>query len=83
MTAKYRKQFDINPDDLEIIEGALIERARTLCLELLEKKVSDDDHKHTLGAEELNSEMTEIQMLLGKLHNQKIWYSPQHYVPRG
>jgi hypothetical protein len=83
MTAKYRKQFDINPDDLEIIESALIERARVLCLEMLEKQATAANERGAGCADELNTEMTEIQMLLGKLHNQKIWYSPQQYVPRG
>lgn len=80
MTAKYQKKFDINPGDLELIENALLERARTLCLQMLDKQSSD---KPGAGVDCLNSQMQEIQMLLGKLHNQKIWYAPPQYVPRG
>lgn len=79
----YRKHFDINPDELEIIESALRERAGVLSLKLLDTKGADTCSETAKGIEKLNTEMTEIQMLLGKLHNQKIWYAPKQYVPRG
>jgi hypothetical protein len=32
---------------------------------------------------QLHAEMIEIQELLGRIHNQKNWYSPKEFVPGG
>jgi hypothetical protein len=32
---------------------------------------------------QLHAEMTEIQELLGRIHNQKVWYTPKEFVPGG
>ena len=82
MATKYSKQFDINLSDLDMIEKALRDQAKQLSQKKLEQleldKVSANDHPYLQ-----DPEMTAIQTVLGKLHNQKMWYTPQQYVPRG
>jgi hypothetical protein len=34
-------------------------------------------------SEKLKDEMHEIQELLGRLHDQKVWYRPKDFVPGG
>jgi hypothetical protein len=34
-------------------------------------------------SEKLKEEMHEIQELLGRIHHQKVWYSPKEFVPGG
>ena len=82
MTAKYSKQFDINIGELDTIERALRDQAKQLSRKKLEELQID---KLTADATPYlqDPEMTAIQTLLGKLHNQKMWYTPQQYVPRG
>ena len=82
MAAKYSKQFDINLNDLDMIEKALRDQAKQLSQKKLEQleidKLAVDANPYLQ-----DPEMTAIQTILGKLHNQKMWYSPQQYVPRG
>ena len=82
MAAKYSKKFDINLSDLEMIENALRDQAKQLSQKKLEQLEMD---KMVAEANPYlqDPEMTAIQTILGKLHNQKMWYTPQQYVPRG
>jgi hypothetical protein len=34
-------------------------------------------------SDQLHAEMREIQDLLGRIHQQKIWYKPDEFVPGG
>jgi len=56
--------------DIELIEhalqGKLSRRARTVML--------DPEGPYT---DELNDEIKEIRELLGRIHNQKVWYRPK------
>ena len=52
---KYNKTFELSPDDMELIEGALL-------------KVAANDNAVC---------PTSVQDLLGRLHNQKIFYRPK------
>lgn len=82
MSTKYRTQFDIDREELEIIETALRDHARNLYL----KSLDDPANPTSTGAsanESVNSRMNEINSVLGKLHNQKIWYNPKEFVPGG
>ena len=82
MATKYSKQFDINLNDLDMIEKALRDQAKQISQKKLEQLETDEltanAHLHLQ-----DPEMTAIQTVLGKLHNQKMWYTPQQYVPRG
>lgn len=62
MTA-YNKTFDLSPEELELIEAALREKQRRL--------------NSTQGCDRSSRLMRGTHDLLGKLHNQKVFYRPR------
>lgn len=67
---KYNRNFELTLSDIDMIEAALGVVTRDLSLgregsRALLPKVAKDDH------------ITEINDLLGRLHNQKIFYRPK------
>ncbi len=76
----YKKNFDLDEADIELIEDTLRNQIRTLT-----------DNKQSLSEAEsgraikLVETIKRLNELLGKLHNQKIWYSQvnQTGVPLG
>ena len=70
---KPNKNFELTVRDIEVIEQALRAKAGRRGLAIAQGDVS----------EKLKEEMHEIQDLLGRIHHQKIWYSPKEFVPGG
>ena len=70
---KPNTKFDLSVNDIEIIESALRAKAGRRGMKIL---AGEGDYK------QLKSEAEEIMDLLGRLHQQKIWYRPkkQTYV---
>jgi len=67
-------KFDLNVRDIEIIEQALRAKAGRSGLAIAQGETST----------KLKDEMHEIQELLGRIHQQKIWYKPKNkFVPGG
>jgi len=67
-------KFDLNVRDIEIIEQALRAKAGRRGLAIAQGETST----------KLKDEMHEIQELLGRIHQQKIWYKPKNkFVPGG
>ena len=67
-------KFELTVRDIEIIEQALRAKAGRRGLAIAQGETSD----------QLKDEMHEIQQLLGKIHNQKVWYKPKNkFVPGG
>ena len=65
--SKYNDKFTLNPNDLELIEQAL------------ESQVLQELKPAAAGPEWAGSEnVHRIRQLLGKLHNQKVFYSHAH-----
>ena len=64
MTA-YNRNFELTVEDLDLIETALLSQTAALA--------GDDE-----AAEEARAEARRIQDLLGRLHNQKVWYRPKN-----
>jgi hypothetical protein len=62
--AKYRKTFDLSINDIDLIEEALRRHLSTST----KKTLSSID-------ESANRKLMEVQSLLGKIHQQKIFYS--------
>jgi len=60
-------KFDLSVRDIEVIEHALRAKAGRRGIAIASGNYS----------EELRREMLEIQELLGKLHDQKVWYRPK------
>jgi len=82
MAKKYRTQFDLGLGDLEMIEDALRNQAKQLSQEKLDQ-LELEDLEVAANPYEPDPKLMAIQSVLGKLHNQKIWYTPEQYVPRG
>lgn len=78
--AHYEKSFDLNESDIELIEDTVRNEIRTLTQE----KQSSMEHAVDTAIA-LDTKIRRLNMLLGKLHNQKIWYSQvnQTGVPLG
>lgn len=67
---KYNRNFELTLSDIDLIEAALNVVTRDLSLgregaRALLPQVADDDH------------ITMINELLGRLHNQKVFYRPK------
>ncbi len=60
--------FDLNVRDIEIIEHALRAKAGRRGLSIAQGETSD----------KLKEEMDEILELLGRIHDQKVWYRPKN-----
>jgi hypothetical protein len=74
---KYNDTFKLNLKDIELIEQALHRQIHTLANARLEADRED--------ATEADIKIREYHQVLGKLHNQKIWYGQTHEtgVPLG
>ena len=70
---KPNNNFELTVRDIEVIEQALRAKAGRRGLAIDQGDVS----------EKLREEMHEIQELLGRIHNQKNWYSPKGFTPGG
>jgi hypothetical protein len=70
---KPNTQFDLTVRDIEVIESALRAKAGRRGMAIAQGNVST----------QLHAEMVEIQELLGRLHNQKVWYNPKGWTPGG
>src|SRR6056297_2408613 len=70
----YNTHFELDVDDLELIETALQERKKGLSLKRLEM-VSGDSADEELRR--IDETLSETHELLGRLHNQKVFYRPR------
>ena len=67
-------KFNLSVEDIDIIERALTAKAGRRGMRLMQ---GEDN-------EQIKQEMRDIQNLLGRLHEQKIWYKPKDkFVPGG
>lgn len=73
MATKPNKNFTLGVRDIEIIEQALRAKAGRRGMAIASGETSAT----------LRYEMHEIQELLGRIHNQKIFYKPKGFVPGG
>lgn len=83
MGRKYRTQFEIGLNELDIIEKALRAQASQIGDKMLNQKIATSEEVDADASEQLNTRMAAIQQVLGNLHNQKIWFRPQKPVPLG
>ena len=78
----YKKQFDLNVSDIDLIETCLRKELH-IRSEHYQEQVKQDNAEEMESAKQGVSEITE---LLGKIHNQKIWYDgdpAKPWVPKG
>ncbi|THH35769.1 hypothetical protein E4Z66_11830 [Aliishimia ponticola] len=65
--ARPNTRFELTVQDMDLIESALHTQKQALCDQLCEMTQPDED---------LKSDLSDIQELLGRLHNQKEFYRP-------
>lgn len=74
----YNEFFSLDIKDIEIIENALQHKLGRLCDNRLMLIQSTIKHESELDSvKEIDNDIKEINAVLGKLHNQKIWYRPR------
>ena len=76
--AKANTSFDLDVRDVELIENAL-NSIITKQSSTIIKSASNSNTQPTSEncPAEINNQIAELRDLLGKLHNQKIWYRPK------
>lgn len=73
----YNKEFELDLNDIEIIETALGKQLTRLSENRLTLVQSTIKPEHEISSvTEIDEKIREINDLLGRLHNQKIWYRP-------
>lgn len=80
---KYRDNFDLNVTDVSMIEDALKKRAGQISKTIMEKSSYNPFERQCASVKGYVDELTEIRELLGRLHNQKVWYRPNNFAPIG
>ena len=85
----YKKQFDLNPSDIDVIENCLrkelhvrSENCQCKCCQC-RRLAAQESGEEMVSSKQAISEITE---LLGKIHNQKIWYDgdpSKPWMPKG
>ena len=77
--SKPTTEFNLGLKDIDLIEDALnlvIARRSSAMSSLAEDKVENTTDMATY--KEIRQEVADLRCLLGRLHNQKNWYRPQH-----
>lgn len=80
---KYRTKFEIGLEELRLIEDSLSSRVGELSQASLDFEGEKLRLKDCDTVDDKMKELKEIRELLGRLHEQKIWFEPDSYVPRG
>lgn len=76
----YNKSFDLSIHDVDLIEEALRARGRELCK--MRRALAEENPAHLESIGVIEADQRENEELLGRLHNQKVFYRPsaQTYV---
>jgi len=74
----YNRTFDLTINDVDLIETALRARARELSTRLL--ALSEENPAHLDSIRAIQSDLKAGEDVLGRLHNQKVFYRPKEKV---
>lgn len=72
---RYNTSFELSIQDVDLIEEALRARARELCK--MRRALSDENPADFEAIRVIEADQRENEALLGRLHNQKVFYRPQ------
>ncbi|MEM1072910.1 MAG: hypothetical protein AAGI36_00545 [Pseudomonadota bacterium] len=77
---RYNTSFELSLRDVDLIEEALRARGRELCE--MRRALSDENPAHLESISVIESDQRENEELLGRLHNQKVFFRPlrQTYI---
>jgi hypothetical protein len=73
--ARYNRTFELSIHDVDLIEEALRARGRELCR--LRRALSDENPADMERIRVIEEDQRENAELLGRLHNQKVFYRPK------
>lgn len=74
----YNRNFKLSIEDVDLIEEALRARGRELCR--MRRALSDDNPADMESIRVVEEDQREGEELLGRLHDQKIFYRPRSKV---
>lgn len=74
----YNRKFDLSVEDIDMIEEAL--RARGRELSRMRLALSEENPAHLESIRVIEDDQRTGEELLGRLHDQKIFYRPQNAV---
>lgn len=75
---KYNRHFELGLEDLELIETALQQAKKDLSLKRLRILAQEmEDERRNAELDDIQTELSETHELLGRLHNQKVFYRPR------
>jgi hypothetical protein len=74
----YNRKFDLDINDLDLIEEAL--RARGRELSSMRLALKEDNPAHLESIRVIEADQRQNEDLLGRLHDQKIFYRPKNVV---
>ena len=76
--AEYNPNFELTIDDIDLIESALRQTKEAYSQQHIE--LSEEDGAPSVEAIQLDETMKQIQDLLGRIHNQKVFFRPREEV---
>lgn len=74
----YNRTFNLSISDIDLIEEALRARGRELCT--MRRALSDENPAHLESIKVIEADQRVGEELLGRLHDQKIFYRPKSKV---
>lgn len=80
---KYRDTFDLNVSDVSMIEDALTKRAGEISQTIMTESSHNPFERQCEKVKGYTDELNQIRELLGRIHDQKIWYRPSNFAPVG
>lgn len=75
---RYNRKFDLSIEDVELIEEALRARGRELCQ--TRRALSEENPAHMESIRVIERDQRNGEELLGRLHDQKIFYRPKSKI---
>lgn len=75
---KFNRSFDLTIDDVDLIEEALRARGRELCQ--TRRALSEENPAHMDAIRVIEQDQRGTEELLGRMHDQKIFYRPTSQV---
>ncbi len=75
---RYNRQFELSIADVDLIEEALRARGRELCK--MRRALSEENPAHMESIKVIEQDQRAGEELLGRLHDQKIFYRPKTAV---
>ena len=75
--ARYNVNFELSVEDMDLIEGALRRSKSELSAQRWSEEATPELHESVRSKAKSDEEIRRIHDLLGRLHNQKVFYRPK------